>query len=29
MAEVTKFSGEFERIFGIKRGGAGSAKGFI
>ena len=29
MAEVTKFSVEFERIFGIKRDGANSAKGFI
>jgi hypothetical protein len=29
MAEVAKFSGEFERIFGITRDSAGSAKGFI
>ena len=28
-AEVAKFSAEFERIFGITRGGGGSAKGFI
>ncbi|HEY3860256.1 MAG TPA: hypothetical protein VGO59_00075 [Verrucomicrobiae bacterium] len=27
--EVAKFSGEFERIFGITRESAGSAKGFI
>jgi hypothetical protein len=29
MAEVMKFSDEFERIFGITRGSASSAKGFI
>jgi len=29
MAEVNKFSGEFERIFGFTRGGGGSAKSFI
>jgi hypothetical protein len=29
MEEVAKFSAEFERIFGIKRGSASSAKGFI
>ncbi len=28
-AEVTKFSTEFERAFGITRESAGSAKGFI
>jgi hypothetical protein len=28
-AEVGKFSAEFERIFGITRDSAGSAKGFI
>ena len=29
MEEVTKFSAEFERTFGITRETAGSAKGFI
>jgi hypothetical protein len=29
MAEVMKFSDEFERIFGITRGSPSSAKGFI
>jgi hypothetical protein len=29
MAEVTKFSAEFERIFGLKRDSVDSAKGFI
>jgi hypothetical protein len=29
MAEVTKFSGEFERICKIPRGSGNSAKGFI
>jgi hypothetical protein len=29
MAEVTKFSGEFDRILGITRGSGESAKGFI
>jgi hypothetical protein len=29
MAEVTKFSAEFERIFSIKRESVDSAKGFI
>ena len=29
MAEVTKFSAEFERIFGITRDSVGSAKGFF
>jgi hypothetical protein len=29
MAEVTKFSAEFERIFGIRRDSVDSAKGFI
>jgi hypothetical protein len=28
MAEVARFSTEFERIFGITREGAGAAKGF-
>jgi len=28
-AEVAKFSAEFERLFGITRESAGSAKGFI
>jgi hypothetical protein len=28
-AEVSKFSAEFERLFGITRDSAGSAKGFI
>ena len=28
-AEVAKFSGEFERVFGITRDSVGSAKGFF